>query len=57
MRQGRISRDTLSFGEFTAVGIANIIGKDKGVVIATNFGVVPMVMALDFAACSVCIQQ
>ena len=57
MRQGKISKDTLSFGEFTAAGTANIIGKNKGVVMATHFGVVPMVVALDFAACPGCIQR
>jgi hypothetical protein len=53
----KISKHTLSFARFTANGTANIIGKDKGVVMATNFAVVPMVMALDFAACPGCTQR
>jgi hypothetical protein len=57
MRRQEISKDTLPFGQFTANGTANIIGKDKGVVMATSFGVLPMVMALDFAACPGCIQR
>ena len=56
-RQEKISKDTLSFGQFTANGTANIIGKHKGVVMGTNFAIVPMVMALDFAACPGCIQR
>ena len=52
-----LHNDRLSFGKFAANGTANIIGKDKGVVMATYFGVVPMVMALDFAACPGCIQR
>jgi len=39
------------------MGTANIIGKDKGVLIATSVGVLPLVMALDFAACPGCIQR
>jgi hypothetical protein len=39
MQQEKISKDTLSFGKFAADGTANMIGKDKGVVMATNFGV------------------
>jgi hypothetical protein len=57
MQQEKISKDTLSFGKFAADGTANMIGNDKGVVMATNFTIVPMVMALDFAACPGCIQR
>jgi hypothetical protein len=57
MPQEKTIKDKLSFGKFTANGTANVLGKDKGVVIATNFATVPMVMALDFAACAGCIQR
>jgi hypothetical protein len=57
MRQEKITKDTLSFGEFTPAGTANLISKNKGVVMAMHFGVVPMVVALDFAACPGCIQR
>jgi hypothetical protein len=57
MCQEKISKDTFSFGKFTAMGTSKIIGKDKGVLMATSFGVLPMVMGLDFAACPGCIQR
>jgi hypothetical protein len=44
-----ISKDTLSFGKFTAIGTAKIIGKNKGVVMATSLSVLPLVIGLDFA--------
>jgi hypothetical protein len=34
MWQEKISKHTLSSGKFTAMGTANIIGKDKGTVMA-----------------------
>jgi len=52
-----ISKDIFSFGKFAATGTARLIRKDKGVVMATSFGVLPMVMGLDFAACPGCIQR
>ena len=55
MCQETINMDT--FSKFAAMGTAKIIGKDKGVVMATSFGILPMVMGLDFAACPGCIQR
>jgi hypothetical protein len=57
MWQEKISRDRLSFGKFTAMGTAKVIGKNKGVIMATSFGVLPMVMGLDFSACAGCIRR
>jgi hypothetical protein len=57
MWQEEINKDTFSFGKFTAMGTAKIIGKEKGVVMATSFGVLPMVFGLDFSACRGCIQR
>jgi hypothetical protein len=57
MRHERIIQDRLPFGKFTAAGTAKIIGKNKGVAMATSFGVLPMVMGLDFSACAGCIQR
>jgi hypothetical protein len=57
MWQKKLSKDTSSFGTFTPMGAAKIIGKNKGVVMATSFGVLPMVMGLEFSACTGCIQR
>jgi hypothetical protein len=57
MWQEKISKDTFFFGKFTAMGTAKIIGKNKGVVMATSFGILPMVTGLDFSACSGCTQR
>jgi hypothetical protein len=57
MWQEKISKDTVSFGRSTAMGTAKIIGKNNGVLMATSFGILPMVVGLDFSACPGCIQR
>jgi hypothetical protein len=57
MWQEKIGKDTFSLGRFTAMGTAKIIGKNKGVVISTSFGVLPMVTGLQFSACPGCAQR
>ena len=57
MWQKKLSKDKSSFGTFTPTGTARIIGKNKGVVMATSFGVLPMVMGLEFSACTGCIRR
>jgi len=57
MWQKKLTKDKSSFGTFTAMGTARIIGENKGVVLATGFAVLPMVMGLEFSACTGCLQR
>ena len=57
MWQEKISKDTFSFNRFTAMGTAKVLGENKGVLMSTSFGVLPMVTGLDFSACSGCARR
>jgi hypothetical protein len=57
MWQKKLGKDTASFGAFTPMGTARIIGENKGIVMATSFAVLPMVTGLEFSACTGCIQR
>jgi hypothetical protein len=57
MWQKKFNKDPSSFGKFTPMGTARIIGKNKGVVMATSFAVLPMVAGLEFSACAGCNQS
>jgi hypothetical protein len=56
MWQKKLSKDTSSFDTFIPTGTARIIGKNKGVVMATSFAVLPMVIGLEFSACAGCVR-
>jgi hypothetical protein len=57
MWQKKLRKDTSSFGTFTPMGTARIIGENKGVVMGASFSVLPMVMGLEFSACTGCPQR